>query len=62
MFHTEEGTSEKALVTAIFPRTDPAVLNYNLKLAAAERRDDDYKSVGDTEELDSTQIAQIWHA
>ena len=63
VFHTEEGTSDKALVTAIFPSTDPAVLSYNLKGKAAECTDDDYKSVGDPddeEELDLTQIAQIW--
>ena len=51
-------------MTAIFPTSDLAVLNYNLKGAAAERTDDDYESVGDvsdTEELDSTQSAQIWH-
>ena len=62
MFHTEEGTSDKALVTAIFPSTDPAVLSYNLKGKAAEHTDD-YESMGDPdddEELDSTQIAQIW--
>lgn len=63
IYHTEEGTSEKALVTAIFLSTDPAVISYNLKRATAERTDDDYESVGDisdTEELDSTKIAQIW--
>ena len=59
-----EPSSDKALITAIFPSTDPAVLSYNLKGKAAERKDDDYESVGsqsDEEELDSTQIAQIWH-
>ena len=59
-----ESSSDKALVTAIFPSTDPAVLLYNLKGKAAERTDEDYESVGsqsDEEELDSTQIAQIWH-
>ena len=59
-----ESSSDKALVTAIFPSTDPAVLSYNLKGKAAERMDKDYESVGsqsDEEELDSTQIAQIWH-
>ena len=58
-----ESSSDKALVTAIFPSTDPAVLSYNLKGKAAERTDEDYESVGsqsDEEELDSTQIAQIW--
>ena len=51
-----ESSSDKALVTVI-------VLSYNLKGKAAERKDDDYKSVGsesDEDELDSTQIAQIW--
>ena len=59
-----EPSSDKALITAIFPSTDPAVLSYNLKGKAAERKDEDYESVGsqsDEEELDSTQIAQIWH-
>ena len=59
-----ESSSDKALVTAIFLSTDPAVLSYNLKDKAAERTDEDYESVGsqsDEEELDSTQIAQIWH-
>ena len=58
-----EPSSDKALITAIFPSTDPAVLSYNLKGKAAQRKDDDYESVGsqsDEEELDSTQIAQIW--
>ena len=57
-----ESSSGKALVTAIFPSTDPAVLSYNLKGKAAERKDEEYKSVGSEsdEELDSTQIAQIW--
>ena len=58
-----ESSSDKALVTAIFPSTDSAVLSYNLKGKAAERKDDDYESVGsesDEGELDSTQIAQIW--
>ena len=32
-------TSEKALMTAIFPSTDPVVLNYNLKGKSAERTD-----------------------
>ena len=32
-----EPSSDKALVTAIFPSTDPAVLSYNLKGKAAER-------------------------
>ena len=56
-------TSEKALVTAIFPSTDPVVLNYNLKGKSAERTDEDYISIGDesdVDELDSTEIAQIW--
>ena len=59
-----ESSSDKALVTTIFPSTDPAVLSYNLKGKAAERKDEEYKSVGcefNEEELDSTQIAQIWH-
>ena len=59
-----EPSSDKALITAIFLSTDPAVLSYNLKGKAAERKDEDYESVGsqsDEEELDSTQIAQIWH-
>ena len=59
-----EPSSDKALITAIFPSTDPAVLSYNLKGKAAERKDKDYESVGsqsDEEELNSTQIAQIWH-
>ena len=63
VYHTEEGTSDKALVTAIFLSTDPAVLSYNLKGTAAECTDDDYEGVGDPdaeEKLDSTQIAQIW--
>ena len=59
-----ESSSDRALITAIFPSTDPAVLSYNLKGKAAERKDEEYKSVGsesDEEELDSTQIVQIWH-
>ena len=59
-----ESSSDKALVMAIFPSTDPAVLSCNLKGKAAERKDEEYKSVGsesDEEELDSTQIAQIWY-
>ena len=63
-YQLEEGTSNKALVTAIFPSTDPAVLSYNMKGTAAECTDADYDSVhdvSDTEELDSTEIAQIWH-
>ena len=59
-----DSSSDKALVTAIFLSTDPAVLSYNLKGKAAERTDEDYESVGsqsDEEGLDSTQIAQIWH-
>ena len=59
-----EPSSDKALITAIFPSTDLAVLSYNLKGKSAERKDVDYESVGsqsDEEELDSTQIAQIWH-
>ena len=57
-----ESSSDKALITAIFPSSDLAVLSYNLKGKAAEREDDEYKSVGsesDEDELDSTQIAQI---
>ena len=53
-------TSEKALVTAIFPSTDPVVLNYNLKEKSTERTDEDYISIGDesdVEELDSIEIA-----
>ena len=56
-------TSEKALVTAIFPSGDPVVLNYNLKEKSIERTDEDYISIGeesDVEELDSIEIAQIW--
>ena len=34
----QESSSDKALVTAIFPSTDPAVLTYNLKGKAAEHR------------------------
>ena len=59
-----DSSSEKALVTAIFPSTDPAVLSYNLKGKAAERKDEEYESIGsesNEEELDPTQIAQIWH-
>ena len=59
-----DSSSDKALVTTIFPSTDPAVLSYNLKGKAAERKDEEYESVGsesNEEELDSTQIAQIWH-
>ena len=41
-----EPSSDKALITAIFPSTDPAVLSYNLKGKAAERKDKDYESVG----------------
>ena len=58
-----QSSSDKALVTAIFPSSDLAVLSYNLKGKAAEREDDEYESVGsesDEDELDSTQIAQIW--
>ena len=39
------------------------MLSYNLKGKAAERKDEEYESVGsesDEEELNSTQIAQIW--
>ena len=63
IFQAEEGTSDKALIMAIFPSTDPAVISYNLKGVTTECTDVDYKSVGegsDTEELDSTEIAQIW--
>ena len=62
-FQAEEGTSDKALIMAIFPSTDPAVINYNLKKLSAEHTDDDYESIGegsDTEELDSIDTAQIW--
>ena len=58
-----ESSSDKALITAIFPSLDLAVLAYNLKGKAAERKDEEYESVGsesNEEELDSTQIAQIW--
>ena len=58
-----DSSSDKTLVTVIFPSTDLAVLSYNLKGKAAERKDEEYKSIGsesDKEELDSTQIAQIW--
>ena len=58
-----ESSSDKALITAIFPSSDLAVLSYNLKGKAAEREDDEYESVGsesNEDELDSTQIAQIW--
>ena len=57
-----ETSSDKALITAIFPSTGPAVLSYNLKGKAAERNDEEYESVGsdsDEEELHSTQMAQI---
>ena len=53
-FQTEEGTSNKALIMAIFPSMDPAVISYNLKGASTECTDDDYESIGegsDTEEL-----------
>ena len=39
-------------------------MRYNLKGTAAERTDDDYESIkdeSDEEELDSTEIAAIWH-
>ena len=52
------------MITAIFPSSDPAVLSCNLEGKAAEREDVDYESIGsesDGGELDSTQIAQIWH-
>ena len=58
-----ESSSDKALITAIFPSSDLAVLSYNLKGKAAEREDDKYELIGsgpDEDELDSTQIAQIW--
>ena len=41
-----ETSSDKALITAIFPSTDPAVLSYNLKGKVAEREDKEYESVG----------------
>ena len=59
-----ESSSNKALLTAIFLSSDPAILSYNLKGKAAEREGDDYESIGsesDEGELDSTQMAQIWH-
>ena len=40
------------------------MLSYNLKGKAAERKDEEYELVGsesDDEDLDSTQVAQIWH-
>ena len=58
-----ESSSDKALITSIFPSSDLAVLSYNLKGKAAEREDDEYeliRSESDEDELDSTQIAQIW--
>ena len=62
-FQTEECTSDKALITVIFSSTDPAVISYNLKGASTECADDDYESIGEgsyAEEIDSTEIAQIW--
>ena len=50
--YTEEGTSDKALVTAIFPSTDPAVINYNLKKPSAERTDEDYESIGESSDAE----------
>ena len=53
------GSSDNALLTAIFPSSNLAVLSYNLKGKAAEREDDDYESIGsesDEGEIDSTQI------
>ena len=47
----QESSSSKALVTAIFPSTDPAVLTYNLKGKAAERTDDDYESDSDVTQM-----------
>ena len=35
-YHIEEGTSDKALVIAIFPSMDPAVISYNLKGATSK--------------------------
>ena len=64
VYHTEGGTSDKVLVTAIFPSKDPAVINYNLKKKpSAERTNEDYKNIGessDAEEIDSIKIVQIW--
>ena len=40
-FPAEEGTSDKALITAIFPSMDPAVISYNLKGVTSECTDDD---------------------
>ena len=45
-------SSEKALVTAIFPSTDPVVLNYDLKEKSVERTDEDYISIGDESDVD----------
>ena len=45
-FQTEEGTSDKALITVIFPSTDPAVISYNLKGASTECNDDN-ESIGE---------------
>ena len=36
VYHAEGDTSDKALVTVIFPSSDPAVLAYNLKGQAAQ--------------------------
>ena len=57
------GMSDKALVTAIFPSTDPVVINYNLKKPSAECTNEDYESIGESsnaEEIDSIEIVQIW--
>ena len=65
-FQAEKGTSDKALIMAIFLSTDPAVINYNLKKPSVEHTDDDYESIGegsDTEEIDSVEIlkfGEIW--
>ena len=50
----EESSSDKALITAIFRKTDPAVLTYNFKGKMSIGSDSDEGN------LDSTQIAQIW--
>ena len=62
-FQAEKGTSDKALITVVFPSTDPAVINYNLKKPSVESTDGDYESIGEgsnTKEIDSIEVAQIW--
>ena len=61
-FKLKKVPATKALITAIFPSTDLAVISYNLKGPSTEHTDDDYESIGegsDAEELDSIEIAQI---